>query len=306
MLGRDAVGGRLGKMGTPCASCSPRPSWPRSRASAGSARRWPGSSPRCAPAARRSTSCSPTTPRGGRSSPARSAGGSRCRAGPTPASVRIGAHATAGRVHLVTVPGIERSHPYLRPDGAGWPDNAARFLAFSRAVAAMVRADPPDVLHLHDWHTGAVLAALPAPPPTRPDAAQRRLPGRHRRRLVAPHRPAGAPLRVVGRHEPAGGGIALADRIVAVSPHHAREIVTPAGGFGLDGPLRGPWRRPRSASATGSTRRAGTRRPTRRSPRRCPPTDAACWRPAAATGPPCSSASGGATTGARWRSWSRG
>ncbi len=57
-----------------------------------------------------------------------------------PASVRIGTHAVAGRLHLVSVPGIERSHPYLQPDGMGWPDNDARFLAFSRAVAAMVRA----------------------------------------------------------------------------------------------------------------------------------------------------------------------
>ena len=35
--------------------------------------------------------------------------------------------------------------------------------------------------------------------------------------------------------------IALADAIVAVSPTHAREILTPAGGFGLDGALRHRW-----------------------------------------------------------------
>src|SRR4051794_27220288 len=83
-----------------------------------------------------------------------------------PATVRSGEHADLGRLHLVRTKGIERSHPYLRPDGRGWPDNAERFIGFSRAVAAMVLADPPDVLHLNDWHTGAVLAALSESGPT--------------------------------------------------------------------------------------------------------------------------------------------
>ena len=140
---------------------------------------------------------------GGPSSRARSAGGSRCRAGRR--------RRVCGSVHMQRLvactscpcPGIERSHPYLRPDGAGWPDNAARFLAFSRAVAAMVRADPPDVLHLHDWHTGAVLAALPAPPPTVLTLHNIAYQGVSDGGLAAPHRSSWAPLRVVGRHEPA-------------------------------------------------------------------------------------------------------
>ena len=41
-----------------------------------------------------------------------------------------------------------------------------------------------------------------------------------------------------GDTNPLSGGIALADRVVAVSPHYACEITTPEGGFGLDGPLR--------------------------------------------------------------------
>jgi starch synthase len=41
-----------------------------------------------------------------------------------------------------------------------------------------------------------------------------------------------------GGTNPLSGGIALADRIVAVSPNHAREILTPAGGFGLAEALR--------------------------------------------------------------------
>lgn len=155
-----------------------------------------------------------------------------------PATVRIGEHATAGRIHLVTVPRIERSHPYLQPDGAGWPDNAARFLAFSRAVAAMVRADPPDVLHLHDWHTGTVLAALPSPPPSvltlHNVAYQGIADGSWLRRLG----PRDRHYEWWGGTNPLSGAIALADRVVAVSPHHACEIRTSAGGFGLDGPLR--------------------------------------------------------------------
>jgi starch synthase len=155
-----------------------------------------------------------------------------------PAFVRVGAHATTGRLHLVSVPQIDRSHPYLGPDGAGWPDNDARFLAFSRAVAAIVRADPPDVLHLHDWHTGAVLAALPAPPPsvlTVHNIAYQGVTDGHWLSRIGP----------LGRHfewwggtNPLAGAIALADRVVTVSRHHADEIRTPVGGFGLDLPLR--------------------------------------------------------------------
>jgi starch synthase len=41
-----------------------------------------------------------------------------------------------------------------------------------------------------------------------------------------------------GGTNPLSGAVALADRIVAVSPHYAAEIVCPEGGFGLDEPLR--------------------------------------------------------------------
>jgi starch synthase len=157
-----------------------------------------------------------------------------------PASVRVGAHATAGRLHLVTVPSIERSHPYLRPDGTGWPDNDARFFAFSRAVAALVDTGPPDVLHLHEWHTGAVLAALPAStaPPTvltlHNVAYQGTTDGAWLRRLG----PRARHFEWWGATNPLAGAIALADGVVAVSPHYADEIRRPADGGGLDGVLR--------------------------------------------------------------------
>lgn len=155
-----------------------------------------------------------------------------------PATVRSGEHSEAGPVHLVSVPGLARSHPYLRPDGSGWPDNPARFLAFSRAVAAMVRRDPPDVLQLNDWHTAAVLAALPAPPPSvltlHNVAYQGVTDGSWLRRIG----PRGRHYEWWGGTNPLSGGLALADAVVAVSPTYAREIVTPAGGSGLDGALR--------------------------------------------------------------------
>ena len=139
-----------------------------------------------------------------------------------PASVRVGDHPTAGRVHLVSVPRMARSHPYLSPDGSGWPDNAARFLAFSRAVAAMVRRGPPDVLHLNDWHTGAVLAALPKPPPSvltvHNVAYQGVTDGGWLRRLG----PRSRHYEWWGGTNPLSGAIALADAVVTVSPNHAK------------------------------------------------------------------------------------
>jgi starch synthase len=158
-----------------------------------------------------------------------------------PATVRAGEHAIAGELHLVVTEGIDRSHPYLRPDGTGWPDNAGRFLAFSQAVAALVREDPPDVLHLNDWHTGAVLAALDAPPPSVLSlhnlAHQGVTEGGWLHRLG----PRAAHYEWWGGTNPLSGGIALADKVVAVSPNYAREILTPENGFGLDGPLRHRW-----------------------------------------------------------------
>jgi len=158
-----------------------------------------------------------------------------------PASLRVGEHATAGRVHLVSVPRIERSHPYLRPDGSGWPDNAARFLAFSRAVATMVRREPPDVVHLHDWHTGAVLAALPETQPSVLTLHNIAYQGATDVSWIHRLGPRGHHYEWWSGTNPLAGAIALADRVVAVSANHAREILTPAGGFGLDGPLRDRW-----------------------------------------------------------------
>jgi starch synthase len=154
------------------------------------------------------------------------------------ARLRVGVHPDVGRLHLVSVPGIERPHPYLQPNGEGWVDNSERFFRFARAVAAYVEHDPPDVLHLNDWHTAPALAALADPPPSvlsLHNLAYQGVTGASWLGLIGPR---AAHYEWWGDTNPLSGGLALADRIVAVSPHYATEIVTREGGFGLDEPLR--------------------------------------------------------------------
>jgi starch synthase len=152
-----------------------------------------------------------------------------------PALVRSGTHPTAGPVHLVHVPGIERPHPYTDASGSGWLDNDARFLAFSRAVASRWRARPADVLHLNDWHTASALAAFAADdqPPTVLSihnlAHQGTCDGGWLDRIG----PRAAHYEWYGACNPFSGGLNLADAIVAVSPTYAAEITTPELGCGL-------------------------------------------------------------------------
>jgi starch synthase len=154
------------------------------------------------------------------------------------ATVRVGRHPVAGRLHLVSVPGMARPHPYLQANGEGWPDNDERFFRFARAVAAFVDHDPPDVLHLNDWHTGAALAALEDPPPTVLSIHNLAYQGTADASWLDLIGPRSSHYEWWGGTNPLSGAVALADRIVAVSPHYATEIVTPEGGFGLDEALR--------------------------------------------------------------------
>ncbi|HEY0520385.1 MAG TPA: glycogen/starch synthase, partial [Ilumatobacteraceae bacterium] len=155
-----------------------------------------------------------------------------------PASARTGTVAGIGRITLIDAFGIVRSHPYLQPDGTGWPDNDRRFMAFSAALAALTELTAPDVLHLNDWHTCASLGHLAVAPPTMLTIHTLGYQGRTNPGWLktVPHHVEA--FEQWGDCNPMLGGIRLADLVVAVSPHYAREITTPSGGFGLDGPLR--------------------------------------------------------------------
>ena len=147
-----------------------------------------------------------------------------------------------------------REGVYGGPDGE-YPDNARRFTLLARAVCEKARreAEPPLVLHAHDWH--AALVPLFA----------RLLPFRGRRpgTLLTVHNVGyqgtfdsaartwlSLPGGVVPDAIPRDGiadrdginfleiGLACADRLTTVSPRHAAEILTPEFGWGLDALLR--------------------------------------------------------------------
>jgi starch synthase len=158
-------------------------------------------------------------------------------------------------IYLVDHPAFydRPGNPYADSDGADWPDNHRRFGLFSWVAAALARgADPgwrPDILHCHDWHAGLAPAYLGASPPE-----NRRVPTIFTIHNLA-YRGlfAGALFPELGLPpeffaldgvEFFGGvsflkaGLFYADRLTTVSPTYAREIQTPAYGWGLDGLLR--------------------------------------------------------------------
>jgi starch synthase len=142
--------------------------------------------------------------------------------------------------------------PYAQPDGGDWPDNHRRFALLGWVAAALARGvDPawrPEIVHGHDWHAGlapaylAAEAATPSPATvfTIHNLAYRGLfSGSAFGELMLP--PA---FFAIDGVEFYGGlsflkaGLVYSDRLVAVSPTYAREICTPAFGWGLDGVLR--------------------------------------------------------------------
>src|SRR5882762_4428716 len=139
-------------------------------------------------------------------------------------------------------------------DGVDYPDNAARFIFFSKAVTHLARHLPlrPELVHAHDWQTGLVPLLI---------MHQRKSDGwtDAPRTCLTIHNlayqglfpatlypltnlpwdyfsPSG--VEFYGKMGCLKAGIALADVITAVSPRYAREITTKELGCGLDGLLR--------------------------------------------------------------------
>lgn len=139
-----------------------------------------------------------------------------------------------------------------------YPDNAARFIFFSRAVLEAIHAMElrPDVIHCNDWQTALIPAYLRETYQTRSPQPRDSL--LSARSMLTIHNLAyqgvfwhldmpltGLPWRLFnyeqlefhGHINFLKGGIVFADVITTVSPMYAREIQTPYFGCGLHGVL---------------------------------------------------------------------
>lgn len=145
------------------------------------------------------------------------------------------------------------SRPYLYgPPGEDYPDNARRYACFSAgALAAVKRIVPKDpvLIHVHDWHTALVPVYLRTHLTHRELAARSKVvltvhnagfQGQYPREAMID---LGLPLTLFNHQQlewygvmnTLKGGLVFADGVTTVSPTHAHELRTSAGGFGLDG-----------------------------------------------------------------------
>lgn len=138
--------------------------------------------------------------------------------------------------------------PYHDASGAPFEDNFWRFGVFGAAVAQLARGVNgwrPDVVHLHDWQAGLAapwLATRPARPRIVFTIHNLAYQGDFRRAHFDALRLPAAWWSIAGLEFHGGfsfmkAGLVHSDAITTVSPSYAREIRTPAFGYGLDGVL---------------------------------------------------------------------
>lgn len=161
--------------------------------------------------------------------------------------------------HRAAVYAIDIPEFFDRPglygeEGHDYADNAVRFIAFSRAALACLKAlgQALDVVHVHDWQTALIPFYLKTHYAADPMLS-------HTRSILTVHNlsyqglfPAGEfaltglpqqfydprYLEFFGQCNFLKAGLVSADWISTVSPSYAAEIMTPAFGCGLDGLLK--------------------------------------------------------------------
>lgn len=164
---------------------------------------------------------------------------------------QVDAPSTEPKVYFIDNPYYFDRPGLYGADGTDYPDNARRYAFFARAALAVLPriCEPPVLLHAHDWHTALApvyLRTLYAGDPwyagvstvltvhnagyqgqfhahTMPDVGLSW-------ELFNMHQ-----LEWHGWMNCLKGGLAFADAVTTVSPTHAYELRTPAGGFGLNG-----------------------------------------------------------------------
>ena len=156
-------------------------------------------------------------------------------------------------VYFIHHPGFYDRASLYEEDHCSYPDNAERFIFFSKCVAHLARYLPwrPDAVHLHDWQVALVPALILQqrregwgnPPPTcltiHNLAYQGTFPAAKFALTNLPEEFFNIEAaEFYGHLNCLKAGIAFADAITTVSPRYAREIMTEEFGCGLDGFLR--------------------------------------------------------------------
>ncbi len=178
-----------------------------------------------------------------------------------PFRIRIGAREETGRllrprdprpgaaIYFVEHGGFfDRERLYGDANG-DYPDNHLRYAFFCLAVLEVLPrlVAGPALLHAHDWHAALSLVYLRARYAGKPEyLGLRTVLSVHNAGYQGHYAPGalqelGLPaelfswqyLEWYGKLNVLKGGLVFADRVVTVSPNHARELRTPGGGFGL-------------------------------------------------------------------------
>ena len=146
---------------------------------------------------------------------------------------------------------FDRPFLYGTPEG-DYPDNAERFIFFARAALEVLRHEPVDVLHCHDWQSALAIVFLKTQPERYPEIhATRSVLTVHNLGFQGIFSSSLWPLlnldwsfftprflEFYGNINFLKGGLIFADKITTVSPSYAQEIMDREQGFGLDGVLR--------------------------------------------------------------------
>lgn len=146
---------------------------------------------------------------------------------------------------------FDRESLYVTAHG-DYPDNAERYVFFSRAALEVLREHPVDIVHCHDWHSGLSIVFLKTQPDRYAELTVAktvftvhnlgfqgifRQPEWHLLNLDASYFTPRY-LEFFGNVNFLKGALIFADKITTVSPGYAREIMDMEQGFGLEGVLR--------------------------------------------------------------------
>lgn len=146
---------------------------------------------------------------------------------------------------------FDRDYLYATADG-DYPDNAERFVFFSRAALDILKSNPPKILHCHDWQSALAITFCKTQPERYPEfPALKTVLTIHNLGYqglfwhldwhlldLDPSYFNPRYLEFYGKINFLKAGLVFADAITTVSPTYAEEIKTPEQGFGLEGVLR--------------------------------------------------------------------